>query len=145
MVTLHDDDFFTLMWDPARSLGRMVRKPRRFAELAEAERLFAHLLAARDRIPATKIRLLIDQREALGNNDPAFEAIVSKAVQSLRAGVSRVAVLVRSASGKLQAERLQRSRTGPTEWGVFHDEAHALAFLDAPSHDPRPHPRRHAG
>jgi hypothetical protein len=141
MVTLHDDDFFTLTWEPARGLARMVRKARRFADLAEAERLFANLLEARTRIPVAKVRLLIDQREAVGNNDPSFEAIVTKAVQSLRVGVSRVAVLVRSASGKLQAERLQRGRLAGAESATFYDEAHALAFLDAPSHDARPHQR----
>jgi hypothetical protein len=145
MLTLHDDDFFTLTWEPARGLARMVRKPRRFTDLAEAERLFANLAEARARIPSAKVRLLIDQREAVGNNDPAFEAIVNKAVQSLMIGVSRVAVLVRSASGRLQVERLQRTRSAATESAVFHHEAHALAFLDAPSHDTRPHPRGSAG
>jgi hypothetical protein len=135
MVTLHDDDFFTFTWERARGLARMVRKPRRLADLTEAERLFANLLAARARIPEAKIRLLIDQREAIGNNDPSFEAIVNKTVRLLMVGVSRVAVLVRSASGKLQAERLQRARSAAGETVAFHDEAEALAFLDAVSHD----------
>jgi hypothetical protein len=46
-------------------------------------------------------------------------------------GVSRVAVLVRSASDKLQAEHLKRARSRGPETAAFHDEAEAIAFLDA--------------
>jgi hypothetical protein len=130
VVTLHDDEFFSLTWDPERSLARFVRKARRFADLREAERLYQNLLARRARIQARRILLLVDQRAAIGNNDPAFEALASKVVPALSAGVDRVAVLVRSATGKLQVERMRRNGGTPVEGRVFLDEAEALAYLE---------------
>jgi hypothetical protein len=128
--TLHDDDFFTMTWDPARSLARFVRKGRRFADLAEAEQVYRALLASRARIPGPRILVLVDQREAIGNNDPRYEQLVSKMVPALTTGVTRVAYVVRSAIGKLQIDRMRRDRSVAVEGNVFQDEAEALAYLE---------------
>ncbi len=127
--TVHDDDFFTLTWEPHRNLARLVRKARRFADVAEAERVYEAVLLGRARIKSTSIRLLIDQREAVGNNDPAYEALVARVTPRISGGVARAAFLVRSVIGKLQVERVRRKATARVD-NVFTDEALALAYLE---------------
>lgn len=67
---------------------------------------------ALDRIKRGGKRLLVDTRLAVGNNDPAFERNFAEHRQRMVIGFDRVALLVQTAVGKLQNERLAVSR-GP--------------------------------
>ena len=72
-----------------------------------------------------------DLRDGPMRSDPEFEN--RSRTQQLRtlAGFARVAVLVRTAVGKLQVSRARRESGHSTE-GIFHDEAEALAYLARP-------------
>jgi hypothetical protein len=72
------------------------------------------------------LKVLVDLRGGpVGRNDDAFEAVSSEATRRMVERFTKVAVLVKSAAGKLQIKRLSSSRA------VFRDEAEALAYLAA--------------
>ena len=77
--------------------------------------------------PLRPARVLIDMRQAPGNNDPAFEAVAMRATRRLIAGFGEVAVLTQTAVGRLHFQRLNRGQKSPLH--VFMDEAEATHFL----------------
>jgi hypothetical protein len=77
-------------------------------------------------------RVLLDLRKGPpGRNDEDFESQSSKWRMQLAKECERVAVLVRTVAGKLQAQRLSRSEQRGGNANVFMDEAEALAYLNA--------------
>lgn len=126
---LVDNGYFRLSVDDAPGVLRLVRSSKPFPTL---EALHA---AAREVEAATTRRkgaaLLIDAREAPARNDVAFEQEFALARRRMLAPCARIAVLVRSAAGKLQVGRYAREdgATGPI---VFFEEAEALSFLADP-------------
>jgi hypothetical protein len=126
---LFDDGYVTFSFDAEHRLARFKRSGARFEDLGQAERTFAGVLAARQSILMTDVRLLIDQRDILGNNSPEFEQAIGRYSARILAGMSKVAFIVATVAGKLQIERMQGAR-GPTKTNaVFTEEAAALAFL----------------
>jgi hypothetical protein len=91
------------------------------ALFAPAEKAFA-------RIARERYGLLIDVRAAPGRNDPEFEQKFEPIRQKLQKGFRRVAILVRSTSGKLQAQRY--GRADKLASGVFDDPAAAMKWLE---------------
>ncbi|MCU1281431.1 MAG: uncharacterized protein JWM53_4977 [bacterium] len=82
-------------------------------------------------------RVLLDLRKGPpGRNDEAFETESASWRIQLANECERVAVLVRTVAGKLQAQRLSRSEKRGGIANVFLDEAEALAFLSAPARRP---------
>ena len=78
-------------------------------------------------------RVLLDLRKGPpGRNDEAFETQSASWRLQLAAECERVAILVRTVAGKLQAQRLSRSDKRGGNASVFMDEAEALAFLKHP-------------
>jgi hypothetical protein len=75
-------------------------------------------------------RLLLDLRAGPpGRNDPEFERAGEAWRRQIAADFDRVAVLVRTAVGKLHVQRL--AREVGKEPAIFMSEAEALAFLGA--------------
>ena len=73
--------------------------------------------------------LVIDTRDATGNNDPAFEAAVLEVQRFFFSRFSRRAVLVRTAVGHLQIHRLERdSDSGGAQ--LFASLPEAMVYLD---------------
>jgi hypothetical protein len=72
--------------------------------------------------------LLIDVRAAPGRNDPEFEQRFEPHRQSLQRGFSRVAIVVKSLSAKLQVQRY--ARIDKIASGAFDDYAAALQWLE---------------
>lgn len=72
--------------------------------------------------------LLIDVRAARGRNDPEFEKKFEPYRQSIQKGFLRVAVLVTTPHGKLQANRYAREDRLPNS--VFDDFGAALRWLE---------------
>lgn len=118
--------WFRIEPDPARRLVRIVRTPEVLPQSAgEVRRVFAELTEPLRQFAAWKA--LLDLRHGpLGRNDDAFEDAAREAQRSLARGFTRVAVLVRSAVGKLQVRRLSGGKRD-----VFQDEAEALRFLES--------------
>jgi hypothetical protein len=77
-------------------------------------------------------RVLIDLRHGPpGRNDATFESESAPWRIQLAKECERVAILVRSVAGKLQAQRLSRDENRDGVARVFMNEAEALAYLSA--------------
>jgi hypothetical protein len=81
-----------------------------------------------------RVALLLDARDAPLIPSDGYERDLGAAAPRLFDGFAKRAVLVRTAVGKLQAQRVSRARAQP--FSVFEDEAEAIAYLldadDAP-------------
>ena len=73
--------------------------------------------------------LLIDTRLAIGNNDPDFEKWFEVHRRRMLLGFPRVALLVKSAIGKLHVERLVTAEKLERAPRVFLDEGLAMRHL----------------
>lgn len=77
--------------------------------------------------------LFMDMRDGPLRNDEAYEDRMNVAAARITAGFRRVAVLIRSSVGMLQAARLRRERPNTTgNLRTFQDEAAARAYLLSP-------------
>ena len=77
--------------------------------------------------------LLLDMREGPMRNDPEYEQRLHRSVVRLVAGFRRVAILMQTSVGLLQASRLRRERgLLSSEPHPFLSEADALAYLTEP-------------
>ena len=94
----------------------------------ELAAVFAPVEKAFARIARERYALLIDVRAAPGRNDPEFEKKFEPVRQNLQKGFRRIAILVRSTSGKLQVQRYGRADNLPS--GVFDDPAAAVKWLE---------------
>ena len=75
--------------------------------------------------------LLFDAREARGVNDPEYEAWYAPFRRQIVQGFAKVAIVVRSASGRLQAKRLSNvDKTEDAKIEVFDDLGRAERYLD---------------
>ncbi|HEY2749292.1 MAG TPA: hypothetical protein VGL86_31960 [Polyangia bacterium] len=78
-------------------------------------------------------RVLLDLRNGPpGRNDATFESESAPWRIQLAKECERVAILVRSVAGKLQAQRLSRDEKRGGNAHVYLSEAEALAYLSAP-------------
>lgn len=75
----------------------------------------------------SKMALLIDLRRALGRNDPSFESIIAPFGHRVVAPFRKSAVVVKSATGRLQLER--QLRADKSEALVFTSLEAAMAYL----------------
>lgn len=125
---LHENDYFCVLAEDDARLVRLVRSVTPFPSIDAIEQTFAAVDRAIASIPPDWA-LLIDSRDGPMRNDPVFEDILARARGGIIGRFARVAVLVRSAIGKLQVVRYAREDRKPP--GVFDDEAGALAFLAA--------------
>lgn len=127
MSELVANDWFRVTLE--HGVGRVTRLPTPSPAPAEMATLWGELGAA---LRAAGVRrLLIDLRGGPpGRNDPEFERAGEGWRRQLATEFDRVAILVRTAVGKLHVQRLGREvgREAP----VFMSEAEALAFLGAP-------------
>ena len=110
-------------------IARVTRSPAPPPAPAEMAAAYAELTVAMRRSGAKKV--LVDLRGGPpGRNDPEFERASEDWRKSLAGNLDRVAILVRTAVGKLHIQRLGRE-VGRAP-AIFMDEAEALAFLRAP-------------
>src|SRR5262249_8126680 len=105
----------------------LVRTDAPYATLREVEQTWTAVLAALDAAGRAQHVLLIDLRQGPLRTDPEFEAAMRRFRVETALGFARVALLVRSAIGKLQVQRHVREDRAPTQ--VFSDEAEALEYL----------------
>ena len=108
---------------------RLVRTPVPFASLEEIGSLGEEVGPMLRSAAQPGVRLLLDfRRGPPGRNDPAFEAAVERSRAQLADLFETVGILVGTAAGRLQVQRISRSNHRPTE--VFIDEAEALRWLE---------------
>jgi hypothetical protein len=126
MRTVYSSPHFVVNHEPTCDVLYIVRTSHPYAGLDEVPRVFGALMQALQ--PHASKPAVSDLREARGNNDPAWEATVRPLVRSLYAMFPAVAVLVKTAAGRLHTQRLARER-GSSGNNVFTDEGEALAYL----------------
>jgi hypothetical protein len=108
-------------------LLRVVRSSEPFESVEHVRAEFGAIMAALDHLDLGSLRVLTDLREAPLRNDPEFEK-AAKDFRELSKRAKKWAVLVRTAIGALQLNRLARGENRQDH--VFDDEAEARAFLD---------------
>lgn len=112
----------------AAGLVTLTRTPTPFASLSEIDPCLAAVNTALADIPRATTSILIDTREGPVRNDPGFEDAFAPGRKRILAGFARAAILVRTATGRLQAQRYTRDDRLDTV-RIFDDEHLALAFL----------------
>jgi hypothetical protein len=123
---LHEDAFFRVEHAPDMDVHRVARTSRAFADIAECERAYGGVERALSSIP-TGGKLLLDIRDAPPRNDPEFEAIVKRVRDRIFGRFLRVAVLVKTAAGRLQVQRMQQGLPGSV--AIFDNEDRAFDHL----------------
>ena len=107
-----------------------MRSSERFDSIEDVRALHERVADAALSVPRNGLSLLFDLREAPARNDEAFEREIMRAIQTFMPRFVRHAVLVKSAVGRLQTQRLARER-GDRSPPMFTDEAEALRYLGA--------------
>ena len=121
---------YTLIAEPGQFVLRLTRSTTPFASAREVNEACEPVQSALDAAGRSRCSLLIDSRNGPPRNDPEYEANFQPHRQRMVVGLRRVAILMRSAVGKLHAERLLRdSDRVPGRVRIFLDEEEALAFL----------------
>jgi hypothetical protein len=129
---LFADAHVTLAYDEATGLVRYTRSSEPYASIADLRALHDKMEAALPPFfPSSGLKLLIDVRAAPPRNDEAFEEVVTGLLETFVRRFSAHAFMVRSAVGRLQTQRLARTR-GDAHPSVFDDERAALRYLGVP-------------
>jgi hypothetical protein len=122
----------TKHWTLERDVGKKFFRVRRTAEPFgspdELKVAFDRMERALHALDLTRYALLLDIREGPMRNDPQFERTVRPYQEAIMQRFGRVAILVKTPAGKLQANRIVQSIGAGTR--VFDDERAAIAFLD---------------
>jgi hypothetical protein len=129
MSEIYRDDFYAVRVD--ESIVRLERTATPYPTMAAMHESNLGLAGA---LRQSRIRrVLLDLRKGPpGRNDATFESESAPWRITLAKECERVAVLVRSVAGKLQAQRLSRDEKRGGNAHVFMSEAEALAYLSAP-------------
>ena len=125
MRTLHADPYVTVTLDEA--VVRYTRSSEAYPSMSALRECNEKIRAAFATLPNGTLSLLIDVQNAPPRNDDAFEAEVLEALRLLAEQFPVRATLVRTAVGRLQTQRLARTRDDSFQ--VFSNEAEALAYL----------------
>ncbi len=123
---LYKSPFAEIVFVPSRQLVWIIRTGTPFTDVQVASRDFQLATEAMPK-DLSKLRLLVDVRRVIGRNDPQFEDMFDQFRRQIFVGFARSAILVKSAIGRLQIQRLGREIGIATN--VFHEPAEALAFL----------------
>lgn len=125
MYTLFESEFMRAEVDRERSILWLRRSALPFPSI---ERARSENLAIAKKSESLSLRFLIlDSRQAPGRNDDDFESAMRPVFQSYINRFERAVMLVQTAIGKLQMQRL--SRTSPIPIGVCSSDEDALKFL----------------
>lgn len=127
MRKLHTDMFWDATYFKSDRVLRFTRTNVSYPSMDAALASFRALGAAVDAVIAEAKGLLMDVRSSPLRSDPAFEATSKAHLDVHIVRFARVAVLVATATGKLQVSRIKRERAMELE--VFDDERAARAFV----------------
>lgn len=105
-VELYRDEYVFVVVDPDGIVVRTVRTSTPHPSPEILEDSYLKVTRAMDRYGRTGRGLLVDVREAIGRNEPTFEAALARARKRNDAGFLRIAVLLRTQAGMLQMMRL---------------------------------------
>jgi hypothetical protein len=126
---LFKNEYFSLLCHQANFVVEVVRSAVAFPSPNDAALAFAPLLLLLDDLGRDRYALLLDSRDAVPNNDPQYEASYARFRNDLHRGFQRIAVLVRTSAGNLQAIRLVPAVDTPVR--VFQDREAAWSFVSS--------------
>src|SRR4051812_36840230 len=106
---LFADVHVTVTFDVHGGLVCYRRTQAPYASLDVVRDLHEQLQVVLHTLSQGPLKLLLDTRDAPPRNDPGFETEISKAMQAFIVRFAVRAVLVKSAVGKLQVQRLWRA------------------------------------
>jgi hypothetical protein len=124
---IESNPFLDFGADPDRSILLLVRKATGQVTAVEIERMLRGVMLTLGEPRGWSI--LFDTREAVGRSGPEFEAEVARLREYMLAHHRRVAVLVRSAIGEMQVQRMLDKKARML---VFREVEQALTFLALP-------------
>jgi hypothetical protein len=126
--TLWAHEKAVVTFDRRLGIVRFTRSAAPLPELAVFRALMIELVARLEDLPRAELGLIVDTRLAIGRSDDAFEAMMNEFRPRLFGGFRRVAVLIKTAVGRLQVRRLARADNLVDRMLVTDDEAEAVAF-----------------
>lgn len=127
MQPLLDNDLYLIQYDAARQLI-IMRRSSIGLTATNGPKILPGILATLR--PLRGQRLLIDVRQAPGNNDASIEQLVQELRRHLSELFPSSATLAATAVGRLQITRLSRERKDPGTQ-VFLSESEAIQYLMA--------------
>lgn len=127
MLELERNPYTAIYHDPTQQLVFLKRYSLPYPSLVEVEQNFQRLEKAMGLISRPRSLLLVDARDAPMRNDDRFEATFAPSRARLMQGFKKTAVLLRSAIGVLQVERLSKGNVRPL--GTFTRPEEALVYL----------------
>lgn len=127
MIQVFKNKYWILERSSLKPLLVVQRTESPYAHLDDVRRSFAELLVALNSFQRPRFSLLIDIRLAPFRNDPDYEAASYGEPAALSKDFKRVAVLVRTAAGKLQVKRSLQERRVSMQ--VFDNEGEVLGYL----------------
>lgn len=127
MIQVFKNKYWSLERSSLKPLLVVQRTELPYAHLDDVRRSFAELLIALNSFQRPRFTLLIDIRLAPFRNDSDYEAASYGEPAALSKDFKRVAVLVRTAAGKLQVRRALQERR--VSMHVFDDEGEVLSYL----------------
>jgi hypothetical protein len=130
--TLLDNEFCSLSLDPVRRLVTFTRKAAPFPSVEKAREVMEDVArVGRTHTGLEGFSLLVDSRAGPLRNDEGFESMMRERRESMFGRFRRVGMLLRTATGVLQANRVARQSQGVMP-GIFQSESEAVAWLTAP-------------
>lgn len=126
----HASDYFEVDLDPAAQRVIITRLGRTFESRVAAEEACRPVLDVLRAIDRASHTLLMDARLAVRVNDPAYEEWYAPFRHQIVSGFARAAVLVRTASGRIQVSRLTVADRLERTLAIFSDMAEANDYLD---------------
>lgn len=120
-------DHWTIDVDRTVRLVCIVRSATPFARIDAIDAAMKPVYTTLEPLRNRGYAALVDLREGPLRTDDAFETAFERHRIALSTGWARVAVLVRSAVGKLQVQRHQAKSRALVQ--IFHDEAEARSYL----------------
>ncbi|MGZ3424978.1 MAG: hypothetical protein ACXVEF_44695 [Polyangiales bacterium] len=126
-MELHRTRHWVLTYEEPLHLVRATRTNAPYDAVGDVERSMEEFLTVGRRFERRGLKLLLDVREGPLRNDDAFEEVMTRYRTRLFADFAALAILVKTAVGKLQVARITRQEG--RERPIFTDETAALAFL----------------
>ena len=126
---LHSSDFYRVEMLFGDRVVRVVRQARPFETEQDVETACVPLQAVLDAAGRAGRALLVDSRAVVGRNDPTSERAFASHRSRMLHGFRAAALLMQTATGKLQSERLLREHR-LQHVPVFLQEEDAFVFLD---------------
>jgi hypothetical protein len=133
---VHASDYYEVLLHSGGRLVRVTRSAVPFASAQAVDAACRPIQQLLDGLDRANVCLLIDSRNAPARNDPKYEEWFMPHRARMVSGLRRAAIVMRSAVGKLHAERVLKLDKTPETVRVFNDEVTALIYLQ--EQDPRP-------